>query len=140
MSKIFYRVASLVEPLTEETQTSLWKWRSTILTSSHALYTLLKTYQHLPKGHILVFFGSSEADMEEMLVKQNEGKVTTSFPAEHVLSTKKVNQQDVRRLAFELSTEDDHDTPYTFELPLSWHERQAWVSLLQKVRQGELIS
>jgi hypothetical protein len=140
MSKMYYRVAFLVDPSSEDPHTSTWKWRSTILTSSHALFTLLKTYQHLPKDHVRVFFGASEADMEEMLNRQNEGKISTSLPAEHVLSTKKVNQQDVRRLALELSTADDHDEPYTFALPSSWQVCDAWITLMKKVQSGMLES
>ena len=140
MSKIYYRVAFLVDPSTEETQISIWKWRSTILTSSHALFTLLKTYQHLPKDHVRVFFGSSEADMEEMLDRQNQGKMSTSLSAEYVLSTKKVNQQDVRRLALELCTADDHDEPYIFQAPSSWQMCTAWIALMKKVQSGKLES
>ena len=120
MSRILYRVAFLVDQSSEETQTTSWKWRSTILTSSHALFTLLKTYQHLPPDHVLGFFGATEEDMEDMLNRQNQGKMTTSLPAAQLLSTRKVNQQDVRRLALEVGTSDGYDEPYIFTFPSSW--------------------
>ena len=64
---IYYRVAFRVESSELQlSETETWKWRSTILTSPHALSMLLKAYNSVPQEYIRVFFTASEDDMEEM--------------------------------------------------------------------------
>lgn len=149
---IYYRVAFCVEQATVEniehiqshsqttTQQVLWKWRSTLLTSPHALFTLLRAYSYIPKDNIRVFFASSEGEMDDMLARQNAGQISSSVSADQFLSGKRINTMDVKRLEFELSMEADHDEPYTFALPHSIAELMAWTSLLQKRQRGELES
>jgi hypothetical protein len=43
-----------------------------------------------------------------------------------------------RRLELERGAGDDHDSPYTFALPLSMPQTLAWVELWVKVQQGAL--
>ncbi len=43
-----------------------------------------------------------------------------------------------RRLELERGAGGDHDSPYTFALPLSMPQTLAWVELLVKVQQGAL--
>jgi hypothetical protein len=141
---IYYRVAFHVELAPEDEQrrvlapVMVWKWRSTLLSSPHALFTLLHVYRNISQEHIRVFFASSEAEMDEMLERQNMGLLSSSIAADQLLSGNSINIQDVTRLALELSMEKDHDVPYFFALPVSLPERLAWVRLLCKVRRGEL--
>ncbi|GCE27186.1 hypothetical protein KDA_26700 [Dictyobacter alpinus] len=150
---IYYRVAFCVEQATVEniehiqshgsqaiTQQAVWKWRSTLLTSPHALFTLLRAYSYIPKDNIRVFFASSETEMDDMLARQNAGQISSSVSADQFLAGKRINTIDVKRLEFELSMEADHDEPYTFTLPMSIAERMAWTALLQKRQRGELES
>jgi hypothetical protein len=125
-----------------QSPTMAWKWRSTLLTSPHALFTLLRAYSYIPKDQIRVFFASSEADMDEMLLRQNAGRLSTSMSAEQFLSGQRINTLDVRRLEYELSGKSDStfDEPYRFTMPESMRERIAWVKLMYRRQQGELES
>ena len=141
---IYYRIAFQVEPAVIEqqkqilTSTTVWKWRSTLLSSPYTLFTLLQTYRSVPKEQIRVFFASSESEMNEMLERQNIGLLSNSITADQFLGKKRMNIQDVRRLALELSMEEDHDTPYSFSLPMYLPECLAWLRLLGKVQRGEI--
>ncbi len=141
---IYYRIAFRVEIAANEQQKSVrttagsWKWRSTLLSSPYALFTLLGTYHAIPKEQIRVFFASSEIEMNEMLKRQNTGLLSNSITADQFLSRKRMDVQDVRRLTLELSVEKDHDMPYQFSLPAYLPERLAWLRLLGKVQRGEI--
>ncbi|GAC1356757.1 MAG: hypothetical protein NVS2B12_03650 [Ktedonobacteraceae bacterium] len=145
---IYYRIAFRVEQALASDESlgqvlapaTVWKWRSTLLSSPYALFTLLRVYHYVPKEDIRIFFASSEDEMDEMLARQNMGQLSNSVSADQFLSRKNVSVQDVKRLAMELSTERDHDTPYIFTLPIYLPERLAWLRLLGKVRRGELKS
>ncbi|GCE05568.1 hypothetical protein [Dictyobacter aurantiacus] len=149
---IYYRVAFCVEqtpvgntePINSHcqalTQQMVWKWRSTLLTSPHALFTLLRAYSYIPKENVRVFFASSEAEMDDMLVRQNAGQISSSVTADQFMSGKRINTMDIKRLEFELNTDADHDEAYTFAMPVSIAERMAWIALLRRRQQGELES
>ncbi|HTI13172.1 MAG TPA: hypothetical protein VL461_01195 [Dictyobacter sp.] len=139
---IYYRVAfRLEQPVNNKTEKKIiWRWRSTMLTSPHALFTLLRAYNYVPKEQIRVFFASSEYDMDMMLRRQNQGKLSSSMTADQFLSTKRINSQDVKRLELELSTAADHDVPYVFSAPETLREIATWTRLMSRVRAKELIS
>lgn len=129
-------------PQEEETDKGmeLWRWRSTLLSSPHALFTLLRAYSYIPKDQIRIFFASSEEDMDEMLLRQNHGQVASSVTADEFLAGQRINQLDVRRLELELAPLSDCDTPYEFALPTNMNERIAWVMLMKKHMAGLLES
>jgi hypothetical protein len=141
---IYYRIAFRVELAATEQQRSvlaptvIWKWHSTLLSSSYALFTLLRAYHSLPQEQIRVFFASSESEMNRMLERQNSGLLSSSMMADQFLSGKRMDVQDVRRLALELNTEEDHDAPYSFSLPAYLPECLAWLRLMGKVQRGEI--
>ncbi|HKF39184.1 MAG TPA: hypothetical protein VKB35_19970, partial [Ktedonobacteraceae bacterium] len=58
--------------------------------------------------------------------------------AERPLNEKSVTLLEIRRLELELGRSGDHDTPYTFALPVFMPQRLAWTKLLAKVQAGEL--
>jgi hypothetical protein len=122
------------------TREVIWIWRSTILMSPHALLTLLRAYRYVPHNQIRIFFASSETEMDDMLVRQNSGQISTSVTADQFLTGKHINTIEVRRLRCELSLENDHDEPYVFELPPSSAVRLAWTILLGRSQRGELES
>jgi hypothetical protein len=123
-----------------EKGTEFWKWRSTLLSSPHALFTLLRAYSYIPKDQIRIFFASSEDDMDEMLLRQNHGQVASSVTADEFLAGQRINQLDVRRLELELAPLSDCDMPYKFTLPTKMSERIAWVVLMKKHMAGLLES
>lgn len=141
---IYYRIAFRVDLTGTEqqsqvlTSTAIWKWRSTLLSSPYALFTLLRAYHSLPKEQVRIFFASSEVEMNEMLERQNTGLLSNSITAAQFLSRKRMSVQDVRRLVLELSTEEEQDVPYHFSLPTYLPERLAWLRLLGKVQRGEV--
>jgi hypothetical protein len=132
-SVIYYRVAFKVA------HTQSWQWRSSSLTSLPTLFTLLRAYHGIPCDRIRIFFSSSEKGMEEMLVKENEGQITSSLTADQFLTGYRVNTPEVTRLELELSTVSDHDVPYEFTLPTNLSQLLAWTKLMVKVRSGELV-
>ena len=129
---IYYRVAFKIA------HTQSWQWRSSSLTSLPTLFTLLRAYHGIPYDRVRIFFSSSEKEMEEMLIRQNEGQVTSSLTADQFLTGHRINTQEVTRLELELSTAGDHDTPYEFALPATLPQLLAWTRLMVKVRGGEL--
>ncbi len=137
---MYYRVAFCVEQASGDTQTLIWKWRSTVLTSTQALFTLLKVYSNVPQEQIRIFFASSEHEMDAMLTRQNQGLVSSSMTADQFLTDKSINALDVKRLELELSIAKDHNTPYVFTLPSALSELLAWTRLLARVQNGELES
>jgi hypothetical protein len=151
---MLYRIAFCIEPVQtpvkhKEQNTShcqaltrqlYWIWRSTVLMSPQALLTLLRAYRYVPYNQIRIFFASSEAEMDEMLIRQNAGQISTSVTADQFLNGKRINTIEVRRLECELSAEDDHDEPYVFLLPPSNAVRLAWTNLLARRQRGELES
>ncbi len=126
--------------LLEEQPVEIWKWRSTLLTSPHALFTLLRAYSYIPKEQIRIFFASSESDMDEMLTRQNQGLVSSSVTADAFLAGQRMDMLDVRRLELEAAPVHDHEEPYVFTLPQEMKTYTAWVALMGKYKAGELES
>ena len=63
----------------------------------------------------------------------NESSILPYSPAE-----RSINVLESRRLELELGAGGDHDSPYTFALPLSMPQTLAWVQLFVKVQQGNV--
>jgi hypothetical protein len=63
----------------------------------------------------------------------NESSILPQSPAERSSSI-----LESRRLELERGAGGDHDSPYTFALPLSMPQTMAWLQLLVKVQQGAL--
>jgi hypothetical protein len=72
-------------------------------------------------------------------------QATSTFESAHsVTSEARLNGQERNLLGLieelsEWSGGGDHDTPYTFALPVSMPQTLAWAKLLAKVQRGELI-
>ena len=77
--------------------------------------------------------------MDEMLARQNEGRVTSSVTADRFMNGPHINTLEVRRLEMELSTASDHDTPYMFTLPTTLPELLTWTRLMLQVQDGVLV-
>ena len=63
----------------------------------------------------------------------NESSILPYSPAE-----RSINVLESRRLELELGAGGDHDSSYTFALPLSMSQTLAWVQLFVKVQQGNV--
>jgi hypothetical protein len=127
---LYYRVAFQADSQTNRGST--WTWRSNLLSSTRALCTLLQSYSYMPQEHIRVFFASSDKMMNEMLNRQNQGKLSSSMALDQLLLNNSINTEDVMRLALEMSTKPDHEEPYVFTLPVNLAELRCWISLMVK--------
>jgi hypothetical protein len=125
---LYYRVAFQADSQTSRGST--WTWRSNLLSSPRALFTLLQSYSYLPKEHIRVFFASSDKVMNEMLNRQNRGQLSSSMGVDQLLLNNCINTEEVMRLEFEMSTKPDHDEPYIFTLPMQIAQLRRWIALM----------
>ncbi len=94
---IYFRVAIRMD------QTSLWRWKSSMLSTPDTLFDFLNMYDRVPKNSLSVFFATSSEFMNEMLVRENSGLVSNSITVEQFLkSGKRIDGENIRRLESEL--------------------------------------
>jgi hypothetical protein len=129
---IYYRVAL------QGNQSTTWQWKSTVLTSLHAVLGLLSIFRCVPKEHIRVFLSSSPERMDEMLSRANQGLLSTAVTVDQLWDKHYISWIEVRRLEMELGAGGDHDLPYTWSAPTSRSEVLAWTKLLAGRERGEL--
>jgi hypothetical protein len=75
-------------------QTSTWNWQTTVLTSLHAVFQLLRDYQALPQGCIRVFTSSSREELHELLRRENNGLPSGSVTAAQFLQERKIAERE----------------------------------------------
>lgn len=80
----YYRLAS------QDRQSTQWLWKTTAVTSLQAVLQLLRSYRMLPQYGILVFTASSEAELNEMLGRQNNHLESGSVTATQFLQARKI--------------------------------------------------
>ncbi len=88
---MYYRVAIQVAP------SSTWQWRSTVLTSLHALFGFLRLYRSFPQDRLRVFSCSVREGLNEMLAQENNGGASRSVTAEHFLHERKIHSGGMRQ-------------------------------------------
>ena len=66
-------------------QSSTWQWKSTPLSSLGALLQWLQGYRAFPHGRLRIFSSCSREEMNEQLVRENEGLVSASVLATQFL-------------------------------------------------------
>jgi hypothetical protein len=99
---IYYRVALQVS------DSSAWKWRSTILTSLEALFRLLRMFAGLPSDRIRVFCASSRQGLDQILARENQGAVSTSMTVEQLAAQRWwISPSEMRRLEVELGLQEN---------------------------------
>ena len=123
---MYYRVAW------KSNQSSVWKWKSTKLTSLEALFRFLRMYSAIPQDHLRVFSSLSLESMDEMLMRENKGWESASITAEEFLrerrihigeKTQRVSEQYAERGAVAVITRQLVDESSTVKPSLS--ERNA---------------
>ena len=129
---MYYRVAL------QESQATTWQWKSTILTSLHAVLGLLNIFRCVPKEHIRVFLSTTPEQMDEMLSQANQGLLSTAVTVDQLWDKHCTSWIEVRRLEMELGAGGDHDLPYNWSAPTSRSEVLAWTKLLAGRERGEL--
>jgi len=88
-----------------------------LLSSSHTREPFL--YRAMPEEHVRVFLFTSTQQMDAMLKRANQGRLTTAIAVKQLWDAHRTNWMEVRRLEVELGEGGDHDQPYDGYLPLS---------------------
>ena len=158
----YYRLAI------QEGQSSTWTWKSTPLTSLAAVLQLLRVYSFIPQDRIRVFTSSSKEELNELLSRENNNLVSGSVTASRFLRDRHIRAGesvqsvatticaektapgssdesglsflDKKRLEIERGPGGDHDTPYTFSLPISTPQLLVLARWQAKVQAGEFLS
>ena len=120
---IYYRVAL------RGSQSAMWRWKSSPLTSLGGVLGILKLYRYMPKEHMRVFLSTSPAQMETMLRRENQGLLSTAITVDQLWDKHRVCWIEVRRLEMELGEGGDHDQVYAWSLPPSGPYALAWTKL-----------
>jgi hypothetical protein len=86
---MYYRVAIQVDA------SPTWKWKSTALSSLNTLFHWLQYYRVLPHDRLRIFSSSSKEDLNEQLVRENQGRLSTSVPAIQFLQERGIAPREV---------------------------------------------
>jgi hypothetical protein len=82
--RMYYRVAIQVDPLAN------FQWKSTVLSSLSTLFQWLQLYRALPPDRLRVFSSSSREEMNEQLVRENQGLASPSVTAAQFLQERRL--------------------------------------------------
>jgi len=81
----WYRVAMQVNTAPN------WKWKSTVLCTLETLFGWLRLYRMIPLEQLRVFSAVSHEDLNEQLMRANQGLASTSVPAANFLQERGMN-------------------------------------------------
>ena len=85
---MYYRVAIQMD------QVPHWQWKSTALSELSALFQLLRLYRAVPQDRLRVFSSSSREEMNEQLVRVNQGLESTSVTAAQFLQERMIGLRE----------------------------------------------
>lgn len=88
---MYYRVAIQMDQVPD------WQWKSTVLSSLDALFQLLRLYRAVPQDRLRVFSSSSREEMNEQLVRVNQGLESTSVTAARFLQERMIGLREAVR-------------------------------------------
>ena len=88
---MYYRVAIHVEAQPP------WKWQSTVLSSLNTLFQWLQVYRAFPHERLHIFSSSSREDLNEQLMRENQGLGSTSVPAAQFLQERMIRPPEATR-------------------------------------------
>ncbi len=101
---MYYRVAI------QRGQSPTWRWKSTALTSLDVLFRFLQLYRALPPDHLRVFSSCSREDLDEQLVRENNGFGSPSVTAAQFLQVRLISSHG---MPAEVSTPETRAHPET---------------------------
>jgi hypothetical protein len=137
---MYYRIAIQRDPSLP------WQWKSTVLSELAAVFQWLRLYRTLPQAILRVFSCSSREELNEQLVRVNQGRVSTSVTAAHFLHERGISSPGlVWGAPADEPPRNERATSIAVvtEPPLGESDREAWplaergVSFLEQ-RRGEL--
>ena len=88
---MYYRVAIQMDQVPDG------QWKSTVLSSLDALFQLLRLYRAVPQDRLRVFSSSSREEMNEQLVRVNQGLESTSVTAARFLQERMIGLREAVR-------------------------------------------
>jgi len=88
---MYYRVAIQVDA------SPTWQWKSTALSSLNILLQWLQFYRAFPHDRLRIFSSSSREALNEQLVRENQGLLSTSVMATQFLQEKRITPPGVVR-------------------------------------------
>jgi hypothetical protein len=86
---MYYRVAIQVDA------SPTWQWKSTALSSLNILLQWLQYYRMLPRDRLRVFSSRSQENLNEQLMRENQGLGSPSVPAIQFLQERRIAPQGV---------------------------------------------
>jgi hypothetical protein len=86
---MYYRVAIQVDA------SPTWQWKSTALSSLNILFHWLQYYRVLPHDRLRIFSSSSREELNEQLVRENQGLLSNSVPAIQFLQVRGIAPREV---------------------------------------------
>jgi hypothetical protein len=120
---IYYRMAL------RGSQSTTWRWKSSLFTSLDGVLGVLKLYRSVPKEHIRVFLSTTPEQLESMLIRANQGSLSTAITTDQLWDKHRTSWIEVKRLEIELGSGGDHDQPYMRSLSSSSVHVLAWTKL-----------
>jgi hypothetical protein len=82
---MYYRIAI------QRDSSLIWQWKSTVLSELAAVLQWLRLYRTLPQDRLRVFSCSSREEMNEQLMRVNQGRVSTSVTAAQFLHERRIS-------------------------------------------------
>ncbi len=76
-----------------------WKWQSTALSSLNSLLQWLQFYRAFPRERLRIFSSPSQEELNEQLVRENQGLSSTSVPATQFLQARGITPRGAVREA-----------------------------------------
>ncbi len=81
-----------------------WQWKSPMFTSLTTLFEFLKRYGRLAKNRLRIFFASSGEILNEMLLRENSGRISNSLSVEQFWQQKgRIDRAEILLLEMELA-------------------------------------
>ena len=85
---MYYRVAIQVDP------SPFWQWKASALSELSALFQWLRLDRALPHDRLWIFSCTSLEEMNEQLVRENQGLGSTSVTAAQFLNERLMSSQE----------------------------------------------
>ncbi len=86
---MYYRVAIHLDQMPH------WQWKSTVLSELSAVFQWLRLFRALPQDCLRVFSSSSREEMDEQLVRENQGLGSISATAVQFLHERMIGSPEV---------------------------------------------
>lgn len=131
---LYYRVAI------RGSHSATWHWNAPLFNSLHGVLGILNLYRATPEECIRVFLFTSTQQMDAMLQRANQGRMSTAIAVMQLWDAHRTNWMEVRRLEVELKEGGDQNQPYERDMNHSSSQLLAWTVLLARRTRGELLS